>query len=452
MTPDAAIAPDEAMPAVTRYRATIMQTPTRHKLEVRTNAVIEVDASGTIAAISTDDHRPVDHDYSNAVLLPGLVDTHIHAPQWPQLGTGLDLPLETWLFEYTFPIESQLTDPLVAARVWPSMVSTLLAHGTTTAVYYATVDVETTTMLAATCAELGQRGFVGRVAMDHPIHTPIWYRDDDPSVAISRSAESIRQIQSLDSELVRPIVTPRFIPACTNETLAGLGQLAQETGVLVQTHCSESDWEHHHVIDRFSMTDTSALDGFGLLQAGTVLAHGDHLDGDDFSLIAARGAGVAHCPLSNSYFANAVFPARRALDAGVKVGLGTDIAGGAEPGLLRQAAHAVTVSQMLEDGVDASLPADTRGVADSRLSIVEAFYLATVGGAGLLNLNVGLMEVGRPFDAFVVDTNRTNSALQVWADVDDDARIFEKVVRLATPSDIRDVFVHGRRVSGSERA
>ena len=129
-----------------------------------------------------------------------------------------------------------------------------------------------------------------------------------------------------------------------------------------------------------------------MIRGGSVLAHGDHLDEEDFSIIAGGGAGVAHCPLSNGYFANAVFPARRALDAGVKVGLGTDIAGGAAPGLLPQAAHAVTVSRMLEA--------------------------------------------------------RPNAALQTW-DVDEHARIFEKVVRLATPEDICDVFVDGLRVAGS---
>ena len=434
---------------MTRYRGTIMQTPRRGELQVLSNAVIEVDGSGTVTSINTDDSSPVDHDFgTDSVVLPGLVDTHIHAPQWPQLGTGLDLPLESWLFEYTFPIEQQLTDAAFAATVWQAMVRTLLAHGTTTAVYYATVDVETTTMLAATCAQYGQRALVGRVAMDHPTGTPDWYRDASSSEALSRSTTSIAEIQALKSNLVHPILTPRFIPACTDETLTGLGQLAEETGVRIQTHVSESDWEHRYVLDRFGCTDTEALRRFGLVRSGSVLAHGDHLSDDDFSIISSAGAGVAHCPLSNSYFANAVFPARRALDAGVKVGLGTDIAGGAQPGLLGQAAHAVTVSRMLEDGVDPGQSAQDRGVPNSRLSIVDAFFLATVGGAALVDLPVGLIEVGRQFDALVINTTRPNAALQTWP-VDDDARKFEKVVRLATPDDIDHVFVDGTRVSGA---
>jgi len=430
-------------------QATIMQTPRRGELETLEQVRIDVDETGTIAAIGPSD-AVADHALADdVVLLPGLIDTHIHAPQWPQLGTGLDLPLEHWLFEHTFPLEKRLTDPALAAEVWPQMVATLLAHGTTTAVYYGTINVTTTTMLAATCAELGQRAFVGRVAMDHPEGTPDWYRDDNVAAAIDASTASIAEIRALGNELVQPIVTPRFTPACTDDTLRGLGKLARDANVLVQTHCSESDWQHNYAIERFSVSDTKALASFDLLQSHTVLAHGDHLTNADFAHIRTAGAGVAHCPLSNAYFANAVFPARRALDAGVRVGLGTDIAGGAAPGLLPQCAAAVTASRYLEDGVDPGLVPAERGVPDSRLTILEAFYIATVGGADLLNVPAGLLAVGKRFDAMAVQFNRPGSPLQVWDDIDDPARRFEKIVRLATPADIRDVWVNGRRVAGA---
>jgi guanine deaminase len=434
----------------TTYLATIMQTPERHHLDVLRNVRVEVDNDGVIVSV---EHVGADADAdivlpSTSVLIPGLVDTHIHAPQWPQLGTGLDLPLETWLFEHTFPLESKLTDPEFASQVWPDMVATLLAHGTTTAVYYATISVETTTMLAEACASAGQRALVGRVAMDHPDGTPTWYRDEDAAVGIAASAESIDQIRALGSRLVEPIITPRFAPACTDELLRGLGVLAASTGARVQTHCSESDWEHGYAFERFSMSDTEALDGFGLIRDHSVLAHGDHLGVDDLTTLAERGAGVAHCPLSNAYFANAVFPARRALEAGVRVGLGTDVAGGAQPGLLTQCADAVTMSRLLDDGVDPSIAAADRGVAGSRISIKDAFWMATAGGAELLGLDVGLLEVGRQFDAVAVDTARPGSALRTWDGIDDDERTFEKIVRLTTPADITGVWVAGDRVVG----
>lgn len=434
-------------------RGTVMQTPSSRRLDVLNDVVITVDSTGTI--MSVDDAAsvpdlPVDRVLgSSAVLIPGLVDTHLHAPQWPQLGTGLDLPLERWLVDNTFPLEHRLTDPDVASIVWPEMVGTLLAHGTTTAVYYATISVETTTMLAASCVAAGQRALIGRVGMDHPDGTPTWYRDHSAVAGADASSASIDAIRGLGSSRVVPIVTPRFAPACTDALLEGLGELASSTGVPTQTHCSESDWQHGHSFDRFGVSDTEALDGFGLIGDHSVLAHGDHLSATDFGVLRARGAGVAHCPLSNAYFANAVFPARRALDAGVRVGLGTDVAGGASPSLIRQCGEAVTMSRLLEDGVDACMPPADRGVPGARLSIVEAFWMATLGGAELIGHPVGLLEPGRRFDAVAIDLARPGSALRVWDDVDDDLRVFEKVVRLAGPADITDVWVDGRRVAGS---
>lgn len=442
---------------------TAHHTPTASALDVLEQVTIVVDDAGTItgvhaagtpeAAAAMQQAERVVRLGEHERLLPGVVDLHLHAPQWPQLGTGLDIPLERWLFEYTFPLEARYRDLDFAATVWGHMVPTLLAHGTTTTVYFSAVDEAATTMLAEQCVQSGQRAFVGRVAMDHPDGTPPWYRDQSAAAGIEASHRSIEAIRAVggSSALVQPIVTPRFVPACTDELLDGLGELAARTGTLVQTHCSESDWEHQAVHERFGRSDATVLHDFGLLREGTVLAHGDHLGDDDLDLVASTGAGVAHCPLSNSYFANAVFPARRALALGVKVGLGTDVAGGAEPGVLSQCGMAVTVARMLEDGVDARRATAERGVPDARLDLVTAFHLATAGGADVLGLPVGRFQVGCQFDAFVVDTASTSGGrVRRWAEVDDEARLFEKIVRLAGPSEITHVWVAGREVAGSQ--
>ncbi len=433
---------------MTSVRASVFQTPTPDHLESMADVVISVDDAGVISSIAPADQwqSPVDHhlDPSHR-LLPGLVDLHIHAPQWPQLGTGLDLPLERWLFDHTFPLESRFADLAFAEMVWADLVPALLRHGTTTAVYYGSIHLAATTALARACLRFGQRAFVGRVAMDHLDGTPGWYRDPSASAAIEASARSIAEIRALGSELVQPIVTPRFIPACSDATLAGLGALADTTGTLVQTHCSESDWEHQYVIDRFGFSDTMALDRFGLMRPNSVLAHGGLLGDSDFERIVERQAGIAHCPLSNAYFGDAVFPLRRALDAGVNVGLGTDIAGGPEPSLMRTAAQAVTSSRMLESGVDPRRVRDDRGVADQRIDVVNAFWLATRGGAEVLGLPVGLLEVGRPFDAIAVDVGGVGGRL--WDDVDDDARLFEKLIRSTSADRISHTWVAGALVS-----
>ncbi len=437
--------------------ATVNQTPDPETLEVLEDVAIVVDDGAIVAVLGPDDPvRPQALSTADEVVVveppgivvPGLVDLHLHAPQWPQLGTALDVSLEEWLFRHTFPLEARYDDTGFAVGVWRSLVGGLLAHGTTTAVMYGTVHEAATLELARTCLDAGLRAYVGRVAMDHPEGTPEWYRDESAAEAVEASHRSVEAIRDLDGgrQLVQPIITPRFVPACTDATLTGLGELAEATGALVQTHCSESDWEHGYVLDRFGASDAAVLDRFGLVRPGTVMAHGDHLGDADLDLLRSRDAGVAHCPLSNAYFADAVFPVRHALGRGVRVGLGTDIAGGFEPSVLRQCGAAVTVSRLLESGVDPALAAARRGRPASRIDTTTAFWLATLGGAEVLDLPVGLLAPGRRFDAVVLDVSSPSSAITTWPELDDDACRFERLVRLATRTDVARVWVDGRTV------
>ncbi len=438
-----------------RLRATILQTPEADTLEVLEDQVIDVEGDGTITSVAPAGMNNTDGAISlppDTVLIPGLVDTHVHASQWPQLGTGLDLPLDEWLFAYTFPLEARYADTDFARRVWVDMVPRLLAHGTTTAVYYTSIHRPATLALAETCVGYGQRALVGRVAMDHPDGTPEWYRDDDAGSAIEASARSVEEIRQVvgNHGLVEPIITPRFIPACTDELLTGLGQLAADTGVRVQTHCSENQWEHDYVLERHGCTDTESLNRFGLLRPNTVLAHATHLTAEDRAKIASSRAGVSHCPLSNVYFSERVFAARAALDAGIPVGLGTDIAGGPEPSLLAQCGHAVGSSRLLER--EAGVQATGR-----RIDIVAAFWMATVGGATMLDLPVGLLAEGRRFDAVAINLNAAGVGSPFEHPDGEDpghadrannrwSRLFEQIVRRTRPADITSVWVDGRRV------
>ncbi len=434
---------------------TLAQTPAADRLEIG-EVVIAVDGTGTITAVEPANSTGADallrtdaeviRTAQGELLLPGMIDLHVHAPQWPQLGTGLDLPLDRWLFEHTFPLEARYTDHAFAVSVWDDMVPTLLRHGTTTAVYFGTNDTTATTLLAGACARHGQRAWVGRVAMDHPDGTPPWYRDASAAEGVDASARSIDEIVAIGSELVRPIITPRFTPACTDQLLHGLADLAERTGCLVQTHADESDWVRGYAQDRFGSSETAAFAAFGLLRDHTVLAHGNLVDDVAAGLIAHAGAGIAHCPLSNAYFANAVLPVRRLIVRGVRVGLGTDIAGGASPSLLHQCHDAVTVSRLLDDGTDASVAAAERGTPASRIDTTTAFWLATAGGADVLGEPLGLIAPGRRFDAFTVRTGDGTNAVRTWPDLDDAERTFEKVVRLAGAAETARVWVNGRTV------
>ena len=378
-----------------------------------------------------------------------MVDLHIHAPQWPQLGKALHLPLDQWLLRLTFPLEAKYADRAYAERVYTSLVDTLIANGTTTAVYFATVHTESTMRLAEICLAKGQRALVGKVAMDDPHQCPDDYRDASAAAGIEGTRALIAHVRALpgnEDALVRPAITPRFIPSCTDRLLEGLGMLAEETACHVQTHCSEGDWEHAFVLNRLGTTDTRGLHRFGLLRRHTILAHANFVTEEDMEIIGRAHAGIAHCPLSNLYFSNAVFPLRAALDKGLAVGLGTDISGGASPSILDNCRYAVGASRALEDGVDPALGAHERGRPGSRIDFRTAFWMATAGGAPALGLPVGSFEPGLRFDGLLVDTRRPDSNLVIWPDIDSMEDVLQKIVYNAGRDDIRKVWVDGRPI------
>jgi len=385
-------------------------------------------------------------------VLPGFVDLHIHAPQYPQLGTALDRPLEDWLQRYTFPLEARFADLAFARRVYTALVEDLLAHGTTTALMFASIHQEATQLLADISLEKGLRALVGKTAMDDAAVCPDFYRDPSAGAALEGTEALIKYIQGHPENragLVRPVVTPRFAPSCTEPLLRGLGELARRCGCHVQTHCSESDWEEEYVQFRTGRRDAQYLDDCGLMTSRTILAHGVLLSGTDMDLIQARQAGVAHCPLSNVYFSTAVFPLRAALEKGLRVGLGTDIAGGPSVSMLDAIRMTVTASRMLDEGVDPAFPPDRRGRKGARQDWRVAFHLATAGGAAALGLNVGTFEPGKAFDAQLIDLDAPGGSIRLLDDPGSLEALLEKILYSASRANITEVWVAGRSVSGA---
>lgn len=435
---------------------TFFHAPTREKLEVLENVLIRVDDAGTI----TDIHPAGDsmRTLAEAELgdrlyrlpeghygLPGLVDLHIHAPQYPQLGLALDEPLEVWLQKYTFPLEARYADLDFARERYAVLVSDLLATGTTTALYFATQHEAATKLLADICIEKGQRALVGKVVMDDPAACPENYRDASAETAVTETRAVIDHIRNHPENgagRVLPVITPRFIPSCTDEALQGLGALAEECGCHIQTHCSESDWAHGHVLERYGQTDAAALDSFGLLTRKSVLAHSNFLTDEDMDRLATRGTAVAHCALSNIYFANSVFPLRHALEKGVHVGLGTDISGGPSASMFEAVRSTVQSARMLAEGTDPALPANTRGRPNSAVDLVTAFHLATAGGGVALDLPIGLIAPGYRFDALAIHAHAHTGAIRLFGQTDPHT-IFQKLIYGTTRPNIAKVWVDG---------
>ena len=458
---------------------TCFHTPAYGSFEMLEQALIELDDHGVIERVTT----PGDPAYSerlrsvreandrkpgylfefgnDEVALPGFVDLHVHAPQWPQAGIALDEPLEVWLNERTFPLEAKFgieeDDRSLGSNftlpVYQDLVQTLLSRGTTTCVYFGSADVRGSEALAKTCASAGQRAVVGKVVMDDPAANPGFYRDASTERALLDTEDFIATIESHNARCaaddprfpgIYPAVTPRFIPSCTEEALRALGEIARAHDAYVQSHCDESQWQSGVARVRFNKSDAEALADFGLLKPKAVMAHGTFLLDGEAEAFRSTGAALAHCPISNAYFGNAVCPVRRIHDQGVNIGLGTDISGGFSPSLYDNIRMAVMASRILEDGVDARVPSDRRGAGEpSRISAAEALYLATKGGSEALELPTGSFEVGQAFDMQLIDLKRPFADLTGSGVFTAPADQLERILYLATPENIRQVWTQG---------
>lgn len=265
------------------------------------------------------------------------------------------------------------------------------------------------------------------------------------------TATLIKEVEAIgraSKQGIWPVITPRFIPSCTDEVLRGLGDLAASTGAYVQTHCNEGQWEHDVVLERFGKTDPYALRDFGLVNERTIMAHCPYVTEEEGEMFAELGVAIAHCPMANSYFSSAVAPVQRFRKQGIHVGLGTDILGGYSPSMYENIRQAVLVSRLLETGVNAMLPPDERGGLGegTRVSIVESFWLATTGGAEALGLPTGTFEPDRAFDMQVVDTKRPDCDLTGFGVFDAPIDRLARILYLSTPDNVRKVYAQGRLV------
>ena len=323
--------------------------------------------------------------------------------------------LLSWLETYTFPLESSLKDLAKAEKVYSACIRRTLAHGTTTAAYYATIDVEATNLLVDLCLSLGQRAFVGRVCMDNPDLCPDYYRDESAEEGLRKTELTVAHVEKRDPgfSLVSPIVTPRFAPSCTPQSLSALGRLAETKDLPIQTHVSENEGEIALVRSQFPDHESYAhvYDGHGLLTPRTVLAHAIHLTEAEAALLRQRGTKGSHCPCSNSSLSSGVARVRWLWKKGLDVGLGTDVSGGYSPSMLESARQAVLVSRHA-----ALLPGEAEKEPSAKLSVEEVLYLATRGGAVCLGLGdkVGGFEEGKQLDAQLVGLGNSDSNVDVF--------------------------------------
>ena len=376
------------------YRANIIHTPESNRFEVVPHGFIAVD-NGKVEGIYPElpdrlTGCPVT-DWGDRLLIPAMNDMHVHAPQYRNQGLAMDEELLPWLQNYTFPEELKYADTAYAERMYRRFVRDLWRHGTMRVVAFASVHLESTLLLMRLLDKAGMGGLVGKVNMNRNCPEGLQERVDDALKACDVLVEAFDK----EDSLVRPIVTPRFIPSCTPEMLQACGDMARRYNLPVQSHLSENHGEIAWVkeLEPESRHYADAYDRYGLFgQTPTVMAHCVWSDGDELELMRQRGIMVAHCPTSNLNIASGIAPIRRFLDAGIPVGLGSDVSGGHDFSIFRMMVYAVQMSKLLYQ----------RDKSCAFLTLSEAFWMATKS-AGRFFGKVGSFEPDYDFDALVID-------------------------------------------------
>ncbi|XP_065372243.1 guanine deaminase [Calliphora vicina] len=453
----------------------IIHTKSLKEFVLYTNGFVAVDKNGKIAGVGENynlwfSNKP---DYppnaevitlnKEQFLMPGLIDCHIHAPQVAQIGLGLDMPLMEWLNTYTFPLEAKFTDQDFAAKVYKKVVETTIKSGTTLASYFGTNNKDSTLILAKEAVEQGQRALVGKVCSN--CNSPDFYVEETID-SLDATKEFVNDMDKLNSNLVKPTITPRFAISCTMELMKSLGDLAKTHNLHIQSHISESVAEIDFVKELFTCSYAQVYDNAGLLTNKTVMAHAVHLEEEEMLLFKKTGTSVAHCPASNTMLSSGFCDVLRLIKNGIKVGLGTDVSGGNSISIQDAILRALDVSHHLEfikkqdiKGCG-KLPANTDNAQYTPLDYKQAIYLATLGGAEALALDAvcGNFVKGKEFDALIVDTSvypLHNFGLynaEDYAKKSDEVKLLEMVQKFIYVGDDRNivkVYVAGKQIKAT---
>lgn len=409
-------------------KGTFVSAPAPDRLEIAEHTHLVVRdglAAGFVREYDGD--LPVE-DHGDSLILPGFVDMHVHAPQYAMRGMGMDMELLPWLDTYTFPEESKFADASYASAVYARFVDALVKSGTTRACVFGTIHTDTVLMLMDLLGQAGISAFVGKVNMDRNAPESLC-EDADSSL---RETRRWLEVCNGRYDHVRPILTPRFVPSCTDGLLAALGELAEESGLSVQSHLSENRaegaWVKELVPD--ACCYGGAYDRFGLFGCtNTVMAHCVHCSPEEISLMAERGVVAAHCPDSNSNLASGMADVRALLQAGVRVTLGSDIAGGCSVSMPDAMAKAVRTSKQ-RFALGGGKP----------LTLTEALYMGTAAGAAFFGEKAGF-DAGAPLHAVVFD----DAALLNTQKLSVSERL-ERMIYLYEDRKIDAVYANGRKI------
>lgn len=373
------------------------------------------------------------YDYGEKLIIPGMTDLHVHAPQYTFRGIGMDEELLEWLTKYTFPEEAKYAQLEYAQKAYEYFASDLKRCFTTRAAVFGTLHNEATIKLMDLLEATGVNCYVGKVNMDR--NGGVNLQEESAEASLKATIKWLDAVEGKYKN-IKPILTPRFIPSCSDELMKGIGKLSKESNLRIQSHLSENQSEIAWVKELVPSSTSYAnayeiFDTMGSAEVPTIMAHCVYSGDEEMSIIKKHGAFIAHCADSNMNLASGIAPIRKFLDEGINVGLGTDVAAGSSMNVVKTMLISLQASKMYYRLVDTNV---------KPLSFEEVFYLATAGGGKYFG-KVGAFLDGYEFDALVIDDSKMYSMR--------DMSIRERIERMCyndADAIIKDKFVKGKKV------
>jgi 5-methylthioadenosine/S-adenosylhomocysteine deaminase len=355
-------------------------------------------------------------DRPDAILAPGLIDTHTHAAMSLFRGIADDLRLQEWLEHYIFPAEARNVTPEFVR--WGTRLGCLemLLSGTTTYTdmyYFEDVVAEAT-------KEAGMRGVLGETIIGFPSPDA-----KTPADALAFTDRFLARFH--EDSLIVPAVAPHAIYTNSDETLQACRALANRHGAPLVIHLSETKHENDECLAKRKLTPTQALDALGFFNGRTVAAHAVWVDEADLAILKARGVGIAHCPSSNMKLASGIAPVTRMLALDLAVGLGPDGPAGSNNDFnMFEEMDLAAKLQKVATGDPRNLPAEA------------AVEMATIRGARALGMEkeIGSLESGKRADLITIRLDRPN-AVPLY-------NVYSQMVYALKGSDVEDVMVNGK--------
>lgn len=367
-------------------------------------------------------------DYRHRLIVPGLIDSHLHYPQTEMIARYGD-QLLNWLENYTFPTEHKFESYSYCQHIAKHFVQQLINNGTTTAFAYSTVHKHASDALFAEASKFNMAMVTGKVCMDR--HCPESLQDT-PETAQRDSHALIEKWHGNGRNLYA--LTPRFAPTSSPKQLSMLGELAQQyPDVFIQTHLSENKNEIEWV-KRLFPNQKSYLDvyqHFNMVGPKSLFGHCLHLESEDWQQLAHAKATAVFCPTSNLFLGSGLFELEQAKTNGVSVALATDVGGGTSFSMLSTFAEAYKIGQLQH----------------SRLSALEGLYMMTQGPAQAYGLShkIGNLNPGTYADFIVLNPHFNALAQLRCSDVESGEDVLFALSFIGDERAIEKTYIAGKQ-------